>query len=336
MAQLSKKTLALYARVLNPILDDRDYYMKRANLIKFFDSKTPSMQRLVLPALYAYARELHIDGAMLVKLKYRMKNRKIKKVSKPLTDEQMDKLLLLIESSNDLRQKICMYSLILTGVRRFELQMVISSYLENPQEKILLIEGKRGKQRKVYITNKLVELYEQGINLYGVTKMGKFFSPNYVYRLTKEYFGQIDYNGACHDLRRRFAQNLDNNGTRLSVVSKLMGHANISTTSIYINQTDQELSDVVEKQNFNNMRPFDNRSICNMVMRMERSQLKVSKQREEIDMLTHEVAKLKKENTKTRDQLRNERYRYNIMKERYKAIIKEMKKYNLELDIEKK
>ena len=166
-----------------------------------------------------------------------------------MTQAHVNNFKLYVASSLKLKDKLILTILFDLGVRKFEVKKVIEGYFRYSKSEFNII-GKHQQTRKIFLTHKIIELIELAKTKYSQQEISKWASEQTVYRVTKKCFNYIGYNGACHDFRRHFAQNLDEHGQRLTVIKTLMGHKNINTTSTYIRQSDAELREVINNQHF--------------------------------------------------------------------------------------
>ena len=74
------------------------------------------------------------------------------------------------------------------------------------------------------------------------------FSPNSLQRVLALLYKEAGIEGASsHSGRRTFATNLLNQGANIKEVQVLMGHANIQTTAIYVQEDPERLSSLLKR-----------------------------------------------------------------------------------------
>lgn len=142
-----------------------------------------------------------------------------------------------IKHINNQKLKLSYQTMLLTGVRVFELSQVRRDDCIITNDFICLsFIGKGGEQESVVILKAENELlYENLIELINNTAFSKkvFYSSNYLQKKAKEY------NFCCHDLRRIYSK-LEHKKTKsIKEVQEKMRHTNEKTTKIYLNSNIQ-------------------------------------------------------------------------------------------------
>ncbi len=321
---ISEKTLIQYNNAIKELLDNTLKYLNNFTaIIDFFKSKSASMQRIIFPALKHHKDKFNLSDKEFDELKKHEKENYAIRFHQPITDEMIDKLNYYIGISPSTKERLTMIILIWTGARRMEVKKVVEGYLI-ARKPIFFILGKRNKQRKIYLSELVINELEEAIVTHGEEKLLSWFNPYSVYEITKKYFSLIGYEGACHDLRRRFAQNLDKQGTRISAVRSLMGHQSITTTNIYIKQTDEELKEIVEYQNCVNG-PIDSKDYIKMIKRAQRLSDQLKKKQCVVQDLIQLQALKEKEIKKLKTEIKKLQNDKLKMKEKYRTKIKELK-----------
>jgi site-specific recombinase XerD len=132
------------------------------------------------------------------------------------------------------------------GLRRSEVvSLDLSSY--NQSQGIISVHGKGNTYRLGYALEQVSVLLDAWIHLRGgwegpmfspINKGGGMatsrFTPQGLALVVKKRAAEAEIDTfSCHDLRRSFITDLISAGADLSVVQKLAGHRNISTTLIY-------------------------------------------------------------------------------------------------------
>jgi len=73
------------------------------------------------------------------------------------------------------------------------------------------------------------------------------FSPNSLCQLLANIYSEAGIDGASsHSGRRYFATNLANKGVSLHIISRLLGHASLTTTQLYLHSDDAQHQRAVE------------------------------------------------------------------------------------------
>lgn len=177
-------------------------------------------------------------------------------------EADMDHLLSEIHFSKDfagIRDRLVIELLYGTGMRLSELLSLKVSDVDGGVSSIK-VTGKRNKQRVIPLTQKLQLLLKEYIKVRSVvfaeapyelivTNKGVKAYEGLVYRISKKYIGQVSsvHKKSPHVLRHTFATVLLNNGADLNVIKELLGHSNISTTSVYTHTSFKELTEAYQK-----------------------------------------------------------------------------------------
>lgn len=180
---------------------------------------------------------------------------------KVLSMEQVDKLLSTIDVSNDLgKRDDALFELIYScGLRISEACGLLVENL-HLAEKILLVHGKGDKERIVPFgeraKNKL-ELYLNEVRpkLAGrkivkevfLNYRGEAISRKGVWKRFQEMEKLSGVEAKVHTLRHSFATHLLAGGADLRSVQELLGHSDLSTTTIYTHVEDKELENYHQK-----------------------------------------------------------------------------------------
>jgi site-specific recombinase XerD len=134
-----------------------------------------------------------------------------------------------------------------TGIRRAELLSLRVKDI-NFQNHEIRVKGKGSKERVIPLADVLYyELQNYTKNL----EVGDYLfplSPHRLWRIVKNYAekaGVPDWHPHC--FRHYFATQVVQSGESLQVAKELCGHADISTTEIYLHVTAQHLSNAVSK-----------------------------------------------------------------------------------------
>lgn len=162
-------------------------------------------------------------------------------VREPLKDEEADKLCQVCETS---LKKLIIWTLLDTGLRVSEL-CSLSPQNILWQQKSLRIKGKGGphgkksKQRVVPMSKRVQTLLEHYFAINNKWPVG----PRQVQKIVKQIANkaQISKKVTPHILRHTFATLALQKGISLATVQKILGHDRLTTTSIYLNFTDEHV-----------------------------------------------------------------------------------------------
>lgn len=151
-----------------------------------------------------------------------------------------------------------------TGMRLSELvnlrenQVSIS---QNETKSSIKVLGKGNKERiipvgvelaamvKEYMQQKKLLPENPDTSYLLVNERGKKLYMKYVYRVVKQYLGDVTTidKKSPHVLRHTFATHLTNNGADLYAVKELLGHSSLAATQVYTHNTIEKLKDIHKK-----------------------------------------------------------------------------------------
>lgn len=176
----------------------------------------------------------------------KIKNEKVEKLpaGRALEPEEVEKISALDLSPRDLALLTLIYA---CGLRRAEAAAAMRDDYDPDRGSLRVLKGKGGKQREVPLDGEYRRIIsEWWATLHEGAPM--FASERGERQLSRSGVSFI-IDGLCakaggkhfspHDLRRSFATHLLRSGADLSVVQKLMGHKDISTTAIYDRRGDE-------------------------------------------------------------------------------------------------
>jgi len=165
-----------------------------------------------------------------------------------------EQVQLLINSTRKARNKAIISMLYSTGLRVSELCALNRIDI---QEDYFTVIGKGGKSRICFIDKRTRRLLNRYLSKRSDNDPSLFISPLIGARMTpggvQELFkyarkkAGFDFPVHPHTLRHSFATNLMANGCHIYTLSRLMGHASISTTQIYLHLADPQLGEEYKK-----------------------------------------------------------------------------------------
>lgn len=124
-----------------------------------------------------------------------------------------------------------------TGLRRAEFMSLAP---ENINGQFLDIIGKGQKFRRIPVNSTVQAILTRSPNLNFIKSKKR--SVKWLNRLCLEAAKTAGVEPfSPHSLRRRFATELYNNGVKIAIISKLLGHSSIQTTEIYLNVSESDL-----------------------------------------------------------------------------------------------
>jgi integrase/recombinase XerD len=118
-----------------------------------------------------------------------------------------------------------------TGIRSKELLSIHKQDINNNE---IIIKGKGGKERIVYLSNNLKELLHGYINNNHIDQQLFPFKYKNLYKMIATLSKYLDKKVSPHSFRRGFASYCINRNTNLYTLSQMMGHVDLNTTKSYI------------------------------------------------------------------------------------------------------
>ena len=176
-------------------------------------------------------------------------------------ESELDTLLDDVQFSEDfsgVRDKLVLELLYGTGMRLSEMinlkEQDIDAY-----KRVLMVLGKRNKQRVIPINEQLLLLIQQYkefkvseklVNEYLiVTDKGEQCYPVMIQRLTKKYLSLVTTlnKKSPHILRHSYATHLLNKGADLNAIKDLLGHSSLSATQVYTHNSMEKIKKIYEQ-----------------------------------------------------------------------------------------
>jgi integrase/recombinase XerD len=176
-----------------------------------------------------------------------------KKVRDSLTEDEVQRLINISSGNGYIIICILYYA----GLRISELCSLKMSNVDFNANTIKVVNGKGKKDRVIPISKKLREIMLQYLsnekaeietNYFIATKKSGRVTQSYARYLIKKEVKKLGWNKnvTCHNLRHSFATNLLRNGVSLIQIQKLLGHASLRTTEIYLHILNEELQEAVD------------------------------------------------------------------------------------------
>ena len=173
-----------------------------------------------------------------------------------LSEKEYLRLIRLLVKEGENKLALICQTLAATGLRISELRHVTAEALA--KKVVTVRNGKGGKCRKVAINADLAKQLRLWKESEGITKgvlfrtrCGKVISNAQFSRELKRFVGEHVKGLAkskvhAHAFRHFFALRVLDGTGNIAIVQQLLGHANPSTTMIYLRQTEDELANAVE------------------------------------------------------------------------------------------
>lgn len=134
--------------------------------------------------------------------------------------------------------------LLFTGIRLSELKQI---KFDNIDSEFIEIKGKGKKWRTIYIPNRLIDLLNENKDIIYKWNTVEKLSNNQIYKIIKSIgYKYFNKNISPHSLRRSYATNLINKNVNIKIISNLLGHSNIETTSRYLYISLQDIRNKLE------------------------------------------------------------------------------------------
>lgn len=193
-----------------------------------------------------------------------MAKRKRKKLPQVLNKQEVSTLLAYFDDKSgyyDRRLYTFIVLAIGTGVRLSEALNIRWMDINFDECKINIIEGKGGKDRVVYLNDKVKqallefreiqkEVCEQPVLVFTTRKGVRWDNDNCrtkVYEVTEKVLGRRI---KPHAFRHTHASSLLEQTNNIYLVSQHLGHSSVSTTQIYLHVVNNQLHDAITKFNF--------------------------------------------------------------------------------------
>lgn len=175
-----------------------------------------------------------------------------------LTNEELKEIANCAKENNDFRTYAIIHSFFYTGARISELlQLKVRDLNKNE----VMIKGKGGKYRKLFIPNKLKDILIE-YNEYHrrdtsptalFTGERGALTKSTVNKNFNKYFDILGYDEdkklTPHVIRHIFTKNLMSKSVSISAIKQLLGHS-LTTTDIYGQLSKKELMDILESLDF--------------------------------------------------------------------------------------
>lgn len=181
------------------------------------------------------------EGVNLINPVTRVSIRLPKPLPRHLKDNQVGRLFTGI---TDLRDRAMFLLMLRCGLRVEEVAKLTVDAIEYPRRRLLVLNGKGGKDRVVYLSEDVrsaLEVYLQNRSskakgLFLVQKgpmTGKPISVRGIQKRMESYARKSQVRVSCHQLRHTMATQLLNADAGLATIQDLLGHSQITTTQRY-------------------------------------------------------------------------------------------------------
>ena len=180
-----------------------------------------------------------------------------KKIPKYFTIEECKNLLDNVGERNQVRNQTIILLFLNTGMRLSEL---VSLNIQDVNKDCLTITGKGDKERTVYLSQPLQEQLQKYLKqrpkvkakALFVSERGNRLNKSTIQQMIKNILNKTGIEGKTHKLRHTFATQLYQSGEAdLRQLQEMLGHSDISTTTIYTQVAKKELQQVAENNPLN-------------------------------------------------------------------------------------
>ncbi len=170
-----------------------------------------------------------------------------------------EKILEKIEKRNNIRNKTIILLFLNTGMRLSEL---VSLDVQDIKGDSLVIKGKGNKERTIYLSEQIQEQLKKYLktrpqvdnDALFLSERKKRINKVTIQQMIKSLIDKAELIGKTHTLRHTFATLLyQTKKADLRQLQEMMGHSNISTTTIYTQVAKKDLQKVAEDNPLNNL-----------------------------------------------------------------------------------
>jgi integrase/recombinase XerD len=163
-----------------------------------------------------------------------------------LSKEEVSKVL---SNTHNLKHKVLMSTLYSTGMRVGELLAMRITDIDRKEQVIWVRHGKGAKDRKVQLSQLLLNLFERYYKVYKPVRYmfegsyGMPYSPSSVNKVIKDACRKcgIVKRVTAHTFRHSYATHMLEGGIDLRYIQELLGHSSSKTTEIYTHVSSKKL-----------------------------------------------------------------------------------------------
>ena len=234
------------------------YLTERTKNSKNFGSSSIKLHITVLKTFFLYITENNDSNADFEKMFKKMNVKTEDKVKPSLNENDITRFLNFLEKEKksprnrliNFRNSLLCKTMLYGGLRAHELMPFrLKDYVLDEEHGVytLLVKGKGGKERYVYIPFEMVEdeietLKEEYGDGWFVcsTRNNTIINRTNLYQIVSGIFSRagVDEKG-LHILRHTFARRLVNDNTNLETIRDLLGHSNIAITAKFYAKTNE-------------------------------------------------------------------------------------------------
>jgi integrase/recombinase XerC len=239
---------------------DVDAYVVHCQHVLGNGPGTVNRKLTALRSFYIFL-DLELDDAppnpVIPKRHFVQRGEKLPRVPK---EADVERLFAAIEEAGDARDRAMFLSMYACGLRVSEVRKLsMSDLILRPglgSLPRLLVHGKRNKQRCAYLSAEMLAALRAWLKV-RATKPPSRRDEHGVPLFLNRYGGRLTVTGiqlrlhtycraagvwiTCHQLRHAFATSMLSAGMRLASIQRLLGHASLRTTQVYLHISDPQL-----------------------------------------------------------------------------------------------
>jgi site-specific recombinase XerD len=184
-----------------------------------------------------------------------------KKIPKYFSIEECQEILNNIGERNQVRNKTIIELFFSTGMRLSELISLNVRDIQDIHKNAITIIGKGNKERTIYLSQQIQEQLQKYLkqrpmvktNALFISERGDRIDKGTIQQMIKSALNKAGLEGKTHTLRHTFATQLYQSGVDIRKLQKMLGHSDISTTTIYTQVDEKDLQQVAENNPLNNL-----------------------------------------------------------------------------------
>ncbi len=238
---------------------DVDAYIAHCQHVLGNSPGTVNRKLTALRSFYSFL-DLELDDAppnpVIPKRHFVRRGEQLPRVPK---EADVQRLFAAIEAAGDVRDRAMFLAMYACGLRVSEVRKLSMADLFLQPDQIslprLLVHGKRNKQRCAYLSAEMVARLRAWLDVRAKlsSQCDALGDPLFLNR----YGGRLTVTGiqlrlhthcraagvwiTCHQLRHAFASGMLQAGMRLASIQRLLGHASLRTTQVYLHVSDPQL-----------------------------------------------------------------------------------------------
>lgn len=191
----------------------------------------------------------YIQVLGLSKFELRIPSKGRKNLPVPLSQDEVRRLF---EATPNLRHRLMLMTTYAAGLRVSEVVKLKITDIQSDRMMILVRQGKGGKDRYTLLSKQLLEYLRQywrqhrphdWLFVNRDREPMSVSSLQSIFNKAKANAG-ITRGRGIHCLRHSFATHLLESGIDLTIIAKLLGHRNLSTTSVYLHVTRRHIASI--------------------------------------------------------------------------------------------